>query len=103
MTVPMYSIIQRLRLVGAVWLAAVCATWAATPTGTIPPAPTGEWLVVKKIARIKVVDCDGQMWGVVSWEMQPGVDSRNPDPTLRSRPTLGMPILLGMAQSNVNQ
>ena len=98
--------IQRLRLgfaVCIVWLAIVGATWADNPSGTTPPAPTGEWLVAKKLARIKVVDCDRQMWGVVSWEMQPGVDSKNPDPALRSRPTLGMPILLGMAQSKVNQ
>lgn len=103
---PMHSLIQKLRLVGAasaVWLTAMCAVWADSPIGAMPPAPTGEWLVAKKLARIKVVDCDGQMWGVVSWEMQPGVDSKNPDPTLRSRPTLGMPILLGMAQSKVNQ
>lgn len=106
MTMPLHSLIQKLQLVGAasaVWLAATCAVWAYSPAGTLSPTPTGEWLVANKLARIRVVDCDGQMWGVVSWEMQPGVDSKNPDPTLRSRPTLGMPILLGMAQSKVNQ
>jgi len=40
---------------------------------------------------------------VVAWEAQPGVDSKNPDPNLRSRPTLGMPILLGMAPSQTNR
>jgi hypothetical protein len=39
------------------------------------------------------------MWGVVAWEAKPGTDVKNPDPNLRSRPTLGMPILLGMAPS----
>jgi uncharacterized protein (DUF2147 family) len=65
--------------------------------------PTGEWLVEKKIARIKIADCDNKMWGVVSWEAKPGVDSKNPDPTLRTRPTLGMPILLSMTPSTYNQ
>ena len=71
------------------------ATGAATPLG--------EWLVSKQLARIKIVDCDGRLWGVVSWEQHPGIDSKNPDPRLRSRPTLGMPILLGMTQSKADQ
>ncbi len=65
--------------------------------------PTGEWLVEKKLARIKIADCDGKMWGVVSWEARPGIDRKNPDPNLRTRPTLDMPILLGMTQSKANQ
>ena len=44
--------------------------------------------------RIKIADCDGRLWGVVAWEAKPGTDVKNPDPNLRSRPTLGMPILL---------
>ena len=52
--------------------------------------------MAKQIARIKIVDCEGRLWGVVQWEAQPGTDSKNPDPNLRTRPTLGMPILLGM-------
>jgi hypothetical protein len=59
--------------------------------------------VAKQIARIKIADCDGRLWGVVAWEAQPGIDKKNPDPNLRSRPTLGMPILLGMTPSKTNQ
>ena len=59
--------------------------------------------MAKQLARIKIANCDGQMWGVVSWETQPGIDTKNPDPNLRSRPTLGMPILLGMAPSKANK
>src|SRR5262249_9610911 len=65
--------------------------------------PTGEWLVAKRVARIKIVNCDNRMWGVLSWEASPGVDSNNPDPSQRGRPTLGMPILLGMEQSKPNE
>lgn len=71
----------------------------AQQTGTIPPDPTGEWMVAKGYARIRIVNCDGRIWGVVAWEQSPGVDSKNPDPGQRGRPTLGMPILLGMTQS----
>lgn len=86
---------------------AVCliATGAAIaqPARISPTDPTGEWLVAKRIARIKIVDCEGRLWGVVAWEAQPGTDSKNPDPNLRTRPTLGMPILLGMAPSSENK
>jgi uncharacterized protein (DUF2147 family) len=59
--------------------------------------PHGEWLVAEKTARIRVIDCAGALWGVVSWEMDPGgKDEKNPDAAKRSRPTLGMPIMLGM-------
>lgn len=88
-------------------LVAVLATagpLVGQPTGSLPPDPTGEWLVANKYARIKIADCGGQLWGVVDWEATPGgVDRKNPDPKLRSRPTLGMPILLGMKRSQVNQ
>jgi uncharacterized protein (DUF2147 family) len=52
-------------------------------------------------ALIRVVPCAGQYWGVVAWEQKPGgTDVNNPSAALRSRPTLGMPILLGMAPSS---
>jgi len=68
------------------------------------PDPTGAWLVANTYARIKIVECGSQMWGVVDWEATlGGVDGKNPDPKLRSRSTLGMPILLGMTRSKSNQ
>jgi uncharacterized protein (DUF2147 family) len=61
------------------------------------PSPAGEWMVAKREAIIRVVDCGGQYWGLVAWQQKPGgVDAKNPNPALRSRSTLGMPILLGM-------
>jgi uncharacterized protein (DUF2147 family) len=86
----------------AVWLIANSAA-LAQPANIPAPDATGEWLVAKQYARIKIADCDGKLWGVVAWETEPGVDSKNPDPNLRARPTLGMPILLGMAPSQTNR
>jgi uncharacterized protein (DUF2147 family) len=57
---------------------------------------TGEWLVENKSANIKIDNCGGSLWGVVSWEIKPGTDSENPDPALRGRPTLGIPILIDL-------
>jgi len=63
----------------------------------------GEWMVAKQVARIRIADCGGRLWGVVSWEARPGTDNKNPNPQLRGRPTLGMPVLLGMAQTKSNK
>lgn len=61
-------------------------------------------MVEKGYATIRIVDCNGQLWGVVATEQTPGgVDKNNPDPKLRSRPTLGMPVLIGMKPSNQNE
>src|SRR6266700_8061257 len=66
--------------------------------------PTGEWLVAERTARIRIADCGGALWGVVSWEADPGgVDEKNPDTAKGGRPTLGMPILLGMKETGANQ
>jgi len=60
----------------------------------------GDWVVQDGVARIRIVDCNTRLWGVVAWEKDPGgVDSENPDRSKRSRPTLGMPILLNMKKA----
>ncbi|WP_458756732.1 DUF2147 domain-containing protein [Afipia sp. TerB] len=62
--------------------------------------PIGEWQVEEKVATIKIVDCDGALWGVVASEVRAGgTDSKNPDKAKRGRPTLGMPVLLNMTKS----
>jgi uncharacterized protein (DUF2147 family) len=58
--------------------------------------PTGEWRVEEGVAHIRVALCEGRLWGVIAWEQKPGIDAENPDPALRGRPTLGLPIILGM-------
>jgi len=57
----------------------------------------GEWLVKEGVATIRIANCNGHLWGVVATEKTPGgVDAKNPDKAKRSRPTLGMPVLLDM-------
>jgi uncharacterized protein (DUF2147 family) len=58
--------------------------------------PRGVWLVEDKSAQIDIENCSGVLWGIVVWERNAGRDTQNPDPALRGRPTLGIPILLGM-------
>lgn len=59
--------------------------------------PTGDWRVADGVANIRVAQCNGSMWGAVSWEKQPGGrDENNPDVSKKNRPTLGMPTLIDM-------
>lgn len=80
-------------------LATATTAAAAAPTAE----PTGEWAVEGDLAHVQIENCSGQLWGVVSWEKSPGTDSNNPDPSKRTRPTLGMPILLGMTPADSNR
>ena len=66
-------------------------------TAALAADPTGDWKVADGVANIRVAQCNGSIWGVVSWEQKPGgKDINNPDASKQSRPTLGMPILIDM-------
>ncbi|WP_157043774.1 DUF2147 domain-containing protein [Nitrobacter hamburgensis] len=82
-------------------LATTSLVAAALVTAGFGPAgaadPTGDWLVADGVANIRVAECNGAMWGVISWEkVAGGVDRNNPDASKKTRPTLGMPVLLEM-------
>lgn len=80
---------------GALLLSVLSATAQPQPAASAG-GPVGIWRVKDGKALIRIVDCGGQYWGVVAWEKTPGTDSKNPDPALKTRSTLGMPVLLGM-------
>jgi uncharacterized protein (DUF2147 family) len=70
---------------------------ATTATSALAADPTGDWKVADGVANIRVAQCNGNIWGAVSWEKTPGGrDKNNPDAARQSRPTLGMPILIDM-------
>jgi uncharacterized protein (DUF2147 family) len=74
-------------------------------TSALAADPTGDWLVADGVAHIRVAECNGNMWGAVAWEKEPnGVDEHNPDVSKRSRPTLGIAVLINMKKkSGVDQ
>jgi uncharacterized protein (DUF2147 family) len=82
----------------------VCAALVSSASLSAAQDPIGEWLVKEKVAIIKIDNCNGRIWGIVAWEKEPGgVDRNNPDPAKRRRPTLGMPVLLGMKPTLPNR
>ena len=72
-----------------------CGFTCLTPA--LAADPTGDWRVADGVANIRVAQCNGSMWGAVSWEKQPGGrDEYNPDASKTTRPTLGMATLIDM-------
>jgi uncharacterized protein (DUF2147 family) len=67
------------------------------------PSPLGDWLVKDGYANIRIDNCGGKLWGIVVWEKEPGIDTENPDPAKKSRPTLGMPVLMGLTPTRPNR
>ena len=66
-------------------------------TPALAADPTGDWRVADGVANIRVAQCNGSIWGAVSWEKQPGGrDANNPDASKKTRPTLGMATLIDM-------
>jgi len=62
--------------------------------------PLGEWRDEDGKATIRIIDCNSRLWGVIASESIPGgIDKNNPDKTKRTRPTLGIPVLLNMKKS----
>jgi len=57
----------------------------------------GDWLVKEGYGHVRIDNCGGKMWGIVSWEKTPGIDNENPDPAKKGRPLLGTPVLIDMA------
>lgn len=65
----------------------------------------GRWLTADGGAVVAIGDCGGNVCGRVAKVIKgppagkPWVDALNPDPRLKSRPLVGMPILTEMAVS----
>src|ERR1043166_5063036 len=61
------------------------------------PSVIGDWMVKEGYGHVRIDNCNGKMWGIVSWEKAPGFDNENPDPAKKGRPLLGTPVLFDMA------
>jgi len=76
--------------------------FVATSAAASDSPLAGEWAVEGGFAHIRIEDCGGRLWGTISWEKKPGIDSLNPDASKRGLPTLGMPVLLAMNPTRPN-
>jgi len=79
---------------------AICAATFLLSGTALAADPTGEWLVANGEAHIRIDNCDGVLWGIISWEKDPGgIDDHNPDPAERNRALLGSHVLLAMRET----
>lgn len=66
--------------------------------------PSGLWLTQAGDAKVRVNKCGAGICGVVVWLREPTdpatgkpqVDDKNPNPALRQRPMIGLPLFGGM-------
>jgi len=84
-------------------VALIAAFCALTLGSAFAGDPAGDWVVEDGTARIRIAICNGTLWGVIGWEKTPGKDTENPDPAKRSRPTLGIPILINMKPTGADK
>ena len=84
----------------AIYTGIILAAGYAGLRPTLAADPTGDWRVADGVANIRVAQCNGAMWGAVSWEKKPGGrDENNPDVSKKNRPTLGMATLINMKKT----
>ena len=75
------------------------AAFIATPA-LAAPSVSGRWLTKGQDSIVEIAPCGAQLCGRVVKILKavqggPATDRNNPDPALRSRPLLGLPILTG--------
>lgn len=98
--------LRNIRHRAAMASAAACAATAmalALPNPAAAADPTGVWVNRAGDTRIQVSRCGGALCGRVAWlreprnaKGQPKVDRRNPNPAMRERRLIGLPVLLNM-------
>jgi uncharacterized protein (DUF2147 family) len=83
-------------------LAATAAVLMTSTGLALADTPIGDWLVEDGSARIRIVECGASLWGLMAAEKQPSRDNNNPDPKLKGRPMLGVPMLLNLKHTEPN-
>lgn len=87
-------------------LLALWVLLSATPASAQGPTPIGVWQESSQRIQVEVAPCGDRLCGKLVWFRWPRdaaglplVDLRNPDPTLRTRPLLGLTILQGLRRT----
>jgi uncharacterized protein (DUF2147 family) len=92
-------------------IACIATLFASVPASAQGTEPTGIWLTQAGDARVRVSKCGGGICGVIVWLREPidsstgrpQVDDKNPNPALKTRPVIGLPLFSGMRPSGPNK
>lgn len=90
------------------FIVAILAALVGAPSAHAQSGDTaGIWLTQAGDARVRVSKCGAGICGVVVWLREPidpatgkpQVDDKNPNPALKRRPMIGLPLFSGMLPS----
>jgi uncharacterized protein (DUF2147 family) len=90
-------------------LCAVAALAVASPA--LAADPHGVWLTEPGTSRIRIADCGGALCGTIVWlkdpndaeTQKPRLDKFNADASKRSRPLMGVTIVIGMKPAGTDK
>ena len=95
------------------FIIAISAALLAAPSARAQGAgePAGTWLTQAGDARVRVSKCGGGICGVIIWLKTPidpatgnaQIDDKNPNPSLRKRPIVGLPLFSSMQPAGPNK
>jgi uncharacterized protein (DUF2147 family) len=85
----------------------IATLFGPSPASAQSAEPVGVWLTEKGDARVKITKCGSGICGVVVGLRepidhatgQPQVDDKNLNPSLRTRPIIGLSLFIGMRPS----
>lgn len=77
---------------------------ALLAAGSPQAAVEGDWLTADRTAIVRIGPCGAHLCGAVARVLArgpnvPRTDVHNPDPGLRSRPLVGLPVLIGFGRN----
>ena len=92
------------------FFAAVCLTLAGAQAA-FAADPSGTWLTETGTSRVRIANCGGALCGTITWLKvpndpdtgKPKTDKNNADESKRSRPLIGVAIVLGMKPSGAER
>jgi len=100
-------------IIATAFIIAIAAALLAAPSAHAQGAgePTGVWQTQAGDARVKISKCGGGLCGVIVSLKEPidpatgkpQVDDKNPNPGLKKRPMIGLPLFSGMQPSGPNK
>jgi uncharacterized protein (DUF2147 family) len=96
---------MKLHLVAATLLIAI-----GTAGSALAADATGNWLTEGGKSRVKIADCGGALCGSIVWLKEPNdeggkpkTDKNNPDAGKKTKPLIGVQIVLGMKPNGANK
>ena len=79
------------------------AALAMVTAAPVKADPSGTWLTASGDTKVKIFPCSSSYCGTIVWQQTPTNDTKNPDPTKRERPLVGVQMISGLKPSGENQ